>query len=180
MKYNVEIAGKQLEIELREGEALFEGQRFKAELVKQSGSKLYTLFVESKAVELLIEGCQGQYLIQLLGREYEASVKRAVVKELEQYLKKDERQVERAAGQAVVAHMPGLVVKVEVREGQEVRAGDGLIIIDAMKMENEIKAPCDGLIEKISVRDGQEVEKGQLLCSIKVLKKVNGQEALRH
>jgi len=168
MRYIVEIAGKQWEIELSQGQAWVEGQRFKAELVKQPGSKLHTLFIENKAIELLMGGRSGQYLIQLLGRDYTATVKRAVV--LEKYLKEDEReQIGTTARQAVMASMPGLVVKVEVKEGQEVRAGDGLIIIDAMKMENEIRAPRDGIIEKVNVRDGQEVEKGQLLCYIKAL-----------
>ncbi len=170
MKYIIEIAGRALEVELRSGEAWFEGQRYKAELIKQPGSKLYTLFVDNKAVELLLDGGGGQYIIQTRGRDYHINVKRAVMKEIEKYLKKDEEgQIEAAAGQEVVANMPGLVVKVEVKEGQEVREGDGLIIIDAMKMENEIRAPCDGIIEKINVRECQEVEKGQLLCYIKAL-----------
>lgn len=168
MRYIVEIAGKQWEIKLRGKEARLEGRRLKAELIKQPASKIHTLFIENKATELLMDGRNGQYLIQLLGRDYTATVKRAIVKGLEKYLKKEERgQIGLAAGEAVLAHMPGLVVKVEVKEGQEVKAGDGLIILDAMKMENEIRAPYDGIIEKVNVREGQEVEKGQLLCSIK-------------
>lgn len=170
MRYTVEIAGKAWEVEVSPREAWVEGQPLKAQLIKQPGSRLHTLFIENKAIELLMDGRNGQYLIQLLGRDYTATVKRAVVKELEKYLKKDERgKMGAAASQAVVAHMPGVVVKVEAKEGQEVKAGDGLMIIDAMKMENEIRAPCDGIIEKVNVREGQEVEKGQLLCYIKAL-----------
>ena len=63
----------------------------------------------------------------------------------------------------IVAPMPGLVVRVEVELGQVVRAGQGLVIVEAMKMENELKAPADGTIARIEVQAGQTVEKGATL-----------------
>jgi biotin carboxyl carrier protein len=59
--------------------------------------------------------------------------------------------------------MPGLIVKVEVEIGQDVKKGDGLIIIEAMKMENELKAAYSGKIKAINVQTGQPVEKNQIL-----------------
>ena len=59
--------------------------------------------------------------------------------------------------------MPGLVVKIEAEEGQEVVRGQGLVIVEAMKMENELKADGDGQISKILVEPGQAVEKDQVL-----------------
>ena len=62
--------------------------------------------------------------------------------------------------------MPGMVVRCEVREGTIIEAGDGLLILEAMKMENEIRATRNGTVKKILVRDRQVVDKGELLLII--------------
>lgn len=62
--------------------------------------------------------------------------------------------------QEVVAPMPGKIVKVLVSENQEVRAGDGLLVIEAMKMQNEIRASRSGRVEKVYVSEGTGVETG--------------------
>ncbi|MFL5381405.1 MAG: biotin/lipoyl-containing protein, partial [Longimicrobiaceae bacterium] len=67
------------------------------------------------------------------------------------------------ADKVVAAPMPGLVLKVEVEVGQAVKAGQGLVIVEAMKMENELKAPADGVVAKVLVQERQTVEKGATL-----------------
>ena len=62
--------------------------------------------------------------------------------------------------------MPGMVVRCEVKEGEKIAAGDGLLILEAMKMENEIRAIKEGTVKKILVFDRQVVEKGELLLLI--------------
>ena len=62
--------------------------------------------------------------------------------------------------------MPGMVVRCEVKEGEKIAAGDGLLILEAMKMENEIRATIEGTVKKILVFDRQVVEKGELLLLI--------------
>jgi pyruvate carboxylase subunit B len=59
--------------------------------------------------------------------------------------------------------LPGVVVKVEVREKEEVKTGQGILILEAMKMENEIKSPFSGKIKKILIKERQTVEKDQTL-----------------
>lgn len=63
----------------------------------------------------------------------------------------------------IKAPMPGMVFKILVSEGQEIKKGDGLIVLEAMKMENVLKSPTDGIIKKIAVTTGVAVEKNQLL-----------------
>jgi biotin carboxyl carrier protein len=65
--------------------------------------------------------------------------------------------------QRVEAEMPGKVVKIHVAVGAEVREGQGVVILEAMKMENEIPAPIDGVLREVAVTEGQTVESGQLL-----------------
>ena len=63
----------------------------------------------------------------------------------------------------IKAPMPGMVLNILVAEGQEVKKGDGLIVLEAMKMENILKSPTDGIIKKIAINKGVAVEKNQLL-----------------
>jgi acetyl/propionyl-CoA carboxylase alpha subunit len=65
----------------------------------------------------------------------------------------------------VRAPMPGLIVRLLVDSGQEVEAGDGMLVIEAMKMENELKAEGAGLVGQVHVKPGQTVDKGDLLIS---------------
>ncbi|HEY9083154.1 MAG TPA: acetyl-CoA carboxylase biotin carboxyl carrier protein subunit [Vicingaceae bacterium] len=63
------------------------------------------------------------------------------------------------------APMPGLVLSIDVEIGKEVKKGDALLILEAMKMENVIKSPTDGVIKSIAVKTSQAVEKNQLLLN---------------
>jgi biotin carboxyl carrier protein len=68
--------------------------------------------------------------------------------------------------QTLTAPMPGKVVKVLAAVGAQVKAGQGLVIIEAMKMENELKSPKDGTVLEVAVKEGQAVEAGQKLLSV--------------
>lgn len=71
-----------------------------------------------------------------------------------------------AGRQEVAAPMPGKVVRVLVSEQQEVEAGQGLVVVEAMKMQNEIPSPKQGVIEQIRVREGDRVEHGTVLVVV--------------
>ena len=72
-----------------------------------------------------------------------------------------------AAGSVTVtAPMPGNILDVKIKAGDSVKAGDTLLILEAMKMENEISAPQDGTIASVNVRKGDVVNSGDLLCTM--------------
>ena len=71
-----------------------------------------------------------------------------------------------AGGEKVSAPMPGTILSVSVQNGAQVKKGQVLMILEAMKMENEIMAPCDGTITSVTVNAGASVETGTLLCTI--------------
>ena len=71
-----------------------------------------------------------------------------------------------AGGETVTSPMPGTILSVNVQNGATVKKGDVLLILEAMKMENEIMAPCDGTIASVNVNQGASVETGAVLCVI--------------
>lgn len=71
-----------------------------------------------------------------------------------------------AGGEKITAPMPGTILAVNVANGSAVKKGDVLMILEAMKMENEIMAPCDGVVTSVAVTKGASVESGTLLCTI--------------
>ena len=71
-----------------------------------------------------------------------------------------------AGGETVSSPMPGTILKVNVTNGAAVKKGDVLMILEAMKMENEIMAPCDGTVTSVAVAQGASVESGAVLCTI--------------
>ena len=71
-----------------------------------------------------------------------------------------------AGGEKVCAPMPGTILSVNVSNGSAVKKGEVLMILEAMKMENEIMAPCDGTVTSVAAAKGAAVESGTLLCTI--------------
>lgn len=71
-----------------------------------------------------------------------------------------------AGGETVVAPMPGTILSVNVANGAAVKKGDVLLVLEAMKMENEITAPCDGTVSSVPATKGATVNTGDVLCVI--------------
>jgi biotin carboxyl carrier protein len=74
--------------------------------------------------------------------------------------------VEAEGRQQILAPMPGKVVRLLVKEGDHVEAGQGLLVVEAMKMQNEIRSPKSGTVERILANEGQPVNAGEILCIV--------------
>jgi biotin carboxyl carrier protein len=68
--------------------------------------------------------------------------------------------------QQIIAPMPGRVIRLLVSAGEEVEAGRGLVVVEAMKMQNEIRSPKKGKVERVQVKEGQNVNAGDVLCVV--------------
>ena len=71
-----------------------------------------------------------------------------------------------SGGETVSSPMPGTILSVNVTNGATVKKGDVLMVLEAMKMENEIMSPCDGTVTSVNVSKGAAVETGAVLCVI--------------
>ncbi len=102
------------------------------------------------------------YKVKIDGETLEVNVEEEVLKTT-----KTERARYVDTGQKVVkAALPGTIVKILVSPGDKVSAGDTLLILEAMKMENEIVAPSSGVVKEIKIAEGQKVETGDVLVVI--------------
>lgn len=110
---------------------------------------IQSISLENKTFELLINGTP--YTVQLHD-EFDK-----LVKKLGLSIKSAQKVNE------IKAPMPGLVLDILVEAGQSIQKGDGLLILEAMKMENVIKAPSDGVINSISINKGNTVDKNELM-----------------
>lgn len=123
-------------------------------------------------LSLLIEGAQHEVAVHRegAGRYWVAGARNAVAVEVTDPLTHLARESHRAAGatglERVTAYMPGRVAAILVEEGEEVAAGQGVMVLEAMKMENEIQTERPGTIRRLLVEPGQAVEGGQPLFEI--------------
>lgn len=163
MRYITTIDGQEYCIELEEpGVVSVDGTPHQVDLESIDGGFQYSLLVGAVSLEAFVERCEDVCLVTIEGQRYQVRVE-------DEGLRRAGRRREAVleAGQAeVTSPMPGLVVAVLVEEGQRVRAGEGLLILEAMKMENEIRAPRTGVVERVNIAPGQRVGRDDLLVRI--------------
>jgi len=125
----------------------------------------FILKLNNKVFELTSEKLNSDlFKVLVNGNQFEVTVRTALqekaFKLLESSASSHHHHLE------VKAPMPGLILKVRKKVGEQVELGDSVIILEAMKMENDLKSPASGIIENIFVTEGSAVEKGTLLLSI--------------
>lgn len=161
MEYEVKIGEQTYMVELNEnGQVLLDGEPVDVDFNIIGESGLYSLLVNNESFEALVEQGENVWKILLLGNMYEAQV----TDERTRLLRSRATSMVPESGEvAIRAPMPGLVVDVPVEVGQEVEAGENIVILESMKMENELKAPRAGRVERISVNPGDSVDQNQTL-----------------
>jgi len=164
MKYVTTINEKEYEIEVIDERHVRIGERLiDVDFESVSGQPVYSLIIDGKSIESYVYEGDEDLQVLLRGRLFQVKVE-----------DEREKRLRAAAGGGISeggeflmrAPMPGLVVTVGVVEGQEVEKGQVLVILESMKMQNELKAPRAGRIERIRVKPGESVEQKQTLLSV--------------
>ena len=121
----------------------------------------WTLEIDGKIEDLLISRQREEVLIDWKNRTFIVQIGRLKEKRLSDSVP---TETQRAA--TLTAQMTGKVISVLANEGEEVKVGQGLAIIEAMKMQNELKSPKSGIVIRCSIREGETVNTGDLLFEI--------------
>lgn len=127
------------------------------------GRNRYSLIINNRSFLVNILRKDGIYHVNVDGEYFPIRVedeRSKTLRELVQHASKG------SADQVIVAPIPGLITQIKIKEGDEIKQGDGLIILEAMKMENEIKAQVDGVVKEVLVQKGSPVDKDQKLIVI--------------
>lgn len=163
MKYVVTVAGKPFDVVLNGGEIAVNGRTVVAELVQVPETPLRELALDGRTRTYAMTPEPAGWSVMSGGEAHLVQVddERAV-----RFAKLSGPAERGGGGGKVKAPMPGLVLRVEVQEGQDVAAGAGLVVLEAMKMENEIKAPVAGRVAAVHVSGGQAVDKGTVLVEV--------------
>jgi pyruvate carboxylase subunit B len=162
MLYHVTIAGRTLAVDIADGAITIDGTTVSdAELISLSTAGVHHMIADGASHPIAARStAPGLWEMHIDGRRLNAEV----VDERTRAIRAMTRAAAGPTGpKPVKAPMPGLVVRIEVAPGDAVRAGQGVLIMEAMKMENELKADAAGIVSRIHVAPGQAVEKGAVL-----------------
>ena len=164
MRYITTVEDRQFLVEIiDEKHVSVDGKLYEVDFESVSGQPVYSLIVDGKSHEGYVAQSEDTWQVLLRGRLYPILVE-----------DEREKRLRSAAGSGVAetgefhlrAPMPGLVVAIPVEEGQAIQKGQVLLILESMKMQNELKAPRDGTIGRVRVKPGETVEQKQTLLSV--------------
>ncbi len=165
MKYIVDIGGERLEVELDGETARIGGNARPVHLADIEGTPVYLVGIGDRVhrVAARRHAERGRYTLRFDGWRFEAEAldeRTRAIRDL------TAAQATHAGPQPVTAPMPGLIVRVHVKPGESVTQGQGVVSMEAMKMENELRAATSGTVKAVLVKPGQAVEKGAVLLEL--------------
>lgn len=161
MLYHVTIGSRTVTVEL-DGERVLvdSADAGSVELVALAGTPVKHLLVAGRSVTLVAHRTDDAWDLHVDGWPVHADV----VDERTRAIRALTGRAGAAQGpKPVRAPMPGMIVRTDVSVGDTVRAGQGVVVMEAMKMENELKAEADGVVTRVLIEPGQAVEKGAVL-----------------
>lgn len=161
MRYAVLVDGQVIEVEVEGDRVTVAGETRAATLNAIPGTPLRQLLLDGRPITLSVEALgRGRWALAPGGERWELEVLDERARHIRSLTSNGDRP---RVVPVLKAPMPGLVLRVQVVPGQRVPAGAGLVVLEAMKMENELKAPAAAVIKAVRVQPGAAVEKGQVL-----------------
>jgi biotin carboxyl carrier protein len=165
MKYVVDLNGRRHEIELAGDIVEMDGESVAAHLEDIEGTpvRLVTIGREVHRVVARRGATRGSYTLWVDGYRFEGEA----LDERTRAIRDITAESSKSSGPSPVnAPMPGLVVRINVAVGDKVQAGQGVVVMEAMKMENELRASAAGVVKAVHAEVGKAVEKGMVLVEL--------------
>lgn len=119
-----------------------------------------------KSYKVTVDGKTFNVDVQELGSESSSSDEPLKVRQSQDVLKETPNANLSEGGTEVLAPMPGVILDIKAKVGDMVKAGDTIVVLEAMKMENDIVAPCDGKLNSVVVKKGESVNSNDILATI--------------
>ena len=141
----------------------YKGEKVKIKLYEDPDGFSYVLWKNKKYPLEIIEKKQNKYTVMLNGVWHTFTVETPFSAKRKKFLKSQEGQ---SSSFTIDAPMPGKIIEILVEEGSEVIAGEPILILEAMKMQNEISSQANGIVKKIAIRKNDSVMKDDLLMEI--------------
>ena len=164
MKLEIELDGKTRNVELiRIGErvqCVLDGRPVEADVVEVSPA-VYSVLIGGHSFEARVESAATGLRVIVGRHEYAAAIR-----DPRQWRRHRGATAEAQGRQQAIAPMPGKVVRMLVSAGDAVEAGQGLMVIEAMKMQNEVRSPKRGTVERLLVSEGQTINAGEVLATV--------------
>jgi biotin carboxyl carrier protein len=165
MRYFVRVGDTEHEVSIDGDVVTIDGKSEHARLEDVDGTPIRLVTVGDRRIAVIARRGEerGSYDLSLAG--YRLAVE--AITERARAIRALSRETRKAGGASkLVAPMPGLIVRIAVAEGDEVRAGQGLVVMEAMKMENELRIASAGRVKRIHVSPGTAVERGATLLEL--------------
>lgn len=165
MAYEICLEDRTAHVELHNragSKALIEvdGKNYEVDIVMVEQG-VYSILYNGKSfnVELIEAGNSRKYIVNTFARSFNAEIIDAEAK----YIRSRSKGFEGMGDTTILSPMPGKVVRVLVKPGDKVTAGQNLVVVEAMKMQSEFKAAADRVVVEVPVKEGDTVEANQLL-----------------
>jgi biotin carboxyl carrier protein len=164
MKYITTVNGDKYEIDIdQEDRITVDSKTYETDVQFLSDSGVLSLLLNNHSVEAIVEQREGSWEVLIHGELYTVLVQ----DERAFRLAKERGSSFEVSGDAIIkSPMPGLIIDILVDVGQSVKKGEQIVVLESMKMENELRSPRDGVVSHIYVTPGAGVEKGQALVTI--------------
>jgi biotin carboxyl carrier protein len=164
MKYATTLNGRTYLIEINDDRhVIVDGVEHAIDFTGVAEQAFFSLILNSQSYEAFVEEEDDRWLVLLRGALYEARV----ADEREERLRNASAGAAISSGEIQVkSPMPGLIVAVPVAEGQAVAKGEVLVILESMKMQNELKSPREGVVGRVRVKAGDNVDQNQVMVTL--------------
>jgi len=164
MIYITNVNGKDYSIEiLDDNHVKVDDQVYDVDFMSIADQPVFSLIMGGKSYEAYVYPGEDDYQVLLQGRSYSVNVEDEREKRLQAV---GGSTVSQSAEYHLKSPMPGMVVSLPIEEGQPVTKGQVLVILESMKMQNELKSPRDGILSRVRVKPGDSVEQRQPLLSV--------------
>ena len=161
MRYDIRLSGRTYRLELQKGENRWEctldGRRVSIQAVPVTADTL-SILADGKSFEVMHETTKEGRRVFVRGTRYDVSVE-----DPRSWRGRKRAEQGGAGAHGLIASMPGKVVRVLAREGDTILAGQGIVVVEAMKMQNEIRSPKAGVLKQLRTSEGMSVSAGEVL-----------------